>query len=491
MKTLYKSLLFGLAGLFMTSCGDLDINDNPNYPTVATPDMLIPSGITWTAAQVGGDLQLLGGMWSQHYAQGNSSTQYGYMSEYNIKNSDFARFWLAIYAGALPDLYYAREQAEASGEWGYWIPAQVMIAFDYHIAVDFYGTIPFTEAIKGDISAPKYDDGKTVNKGIIDLLDAAIAKESDANGKSSLDNKDFVFKGDIAKWVEFARTLKLKILMRDFDTNKVAISTLLQSGKFLSSDAKMNGFMDKENNSNPLYENDRRKLNTKNNIRANITMVTFLQKNSDPRISAFYDMPMEGDTYKGIVSGASTITQIVVPQSTISIAHLEATDPVYFMSVAESNFLQAEAYARLGEKSKAKSFYDAGVTDAFARWSMADKAAGFLTGAYAFDDSSIDSMIKSIITQKWIAAIRCQAWDSFFDINRTGYPELGSEYPVSSEDWETPNSKYVVGTLTPPVTSYLKVGEFPRRLLIAKNSSDNNQNAPAVIPLAEKMWWHK
>ena len=39
-----------------------------------------------------------------------------------------------------------------------------------------------------------------------------------------------------------------------------------------------------------------------------------------------------------------------------------------------------------------------------------------------------NSMLTSILTQKWIASTRCQAWDAWFDINRTGIPVLGTKH---------------------------------------------------------------
>lgn len=489
-KIIYKYLIVASLMFTATSC-DLDINTNPNFPETADPAMLISSGMAWSVSNFGVEVQLCTSMWSQHYAQNNASNQYTGYDSYNITNTTFNRLWLHQYAGALADLYGARTQSEASAEWQYWITSQVLIAFDYHILNDLFETIPFTQAVNDDFEAPKYDDSKTVNAGIITLLDAAIAKQTDAQSKTSLGSKDLVYGGDIDNWIRFAKTLKLKILMRDFETNKTAIQAMLASGGFLTVDAKVNGFEDKENKSNPLFEYDRRKLNTKNNIKASATMITFLNAYNDPRIADYYEMG-SGNDYRGLPQGGYTIEQKVLPQASISRARLDATDPVYFMSVAESSFLQAEAYARLGDKTKAKSFYDDGVRKAFLRWGYDSTISDpFLTGAYEFNDSSTEKMIESIIMQKWVASVRCQAWDAFFDINRTGYPKLGTNYVTVQGIWTVPNSSYVIGELTPSVNSVIGAGNFPKRFLIPKNSSDNNPNAPAVIPITTKMWWHK
>lgn len=54
-----------------------------------------------------------------------------------------------------------------------------MTAFMYHILVDSYGSIPFTEAILGnENTTPKYDDSKTVvYPGLLAMLDEIIAKK--------------------------------------------------------------------------------------------------------------------------------------------------------------------------------------------------------------------------------------------------------------------------------------------------------------------------
>lgn len=488
MKSIYKYLVIALLGVGIVSC-DLDINENPNYPLNVTPQTLIPSGILFSASMLGCDIQLAGSMWAQHYAQSNNASQYAFIDAYNISTTSFSTIWRNYYIGALPDLYLARDKAEAASELGYWIPAQVMIAFNYHILVDLYGTIPFSQAVNAQYPSPVYDEGKVVNAGILAILDAVIAKQTEiTTAKTPLGASDFVFGGDMKKWIEFAKTLKLKILLRDFEANKAAIQTMLTAGGFLTSDARMNGFQDQVNASNPLYETDRRGLTTQANIRGSATMITYLLANNDPRIASFYDVSnVAAVPYKGMPQGGQTITQTILPTLSTSRATLSAVDPVYFMSVAESAFLQAECYARLGgNDAKVEAFYEEGVKAAFSRWGYS--ATDLLAGAYKLDNTSLDSKMKCIITQKWVAAVRCQAWDAFFDINRTGYPKLGTQYTVLQPGWATLNPDYVVGTLTPSFISVIG-GSYPRRIIIPQNSLVNNPNAPEPIDIKEKMWW--
>lgn len=268
--------------------------------------------------------------------------------------------------------------------------------------------------------------------------------------------------------------------MRDFDTNKAAIQALLTENDLLTVDAKMDKFMDLENKSNPLYENDRRKLNTRNNLRACVTLCEYMKFTNDPRLDDFFNPNEDGTGTTGLKYGDKP-TNLKTNQ--VSIVNLAPTDAVYFMSAAEVAFLKAEAYARLNNTADAKTNYENGVKLAFSRWGKDGSTFIAAGGAYAFNSTNQTTMLTSILTQKWMAATRCQAWDAWFDINRTGIPALGTTFPGEAG--------YVWGQLTPCINTTLGVGEFPRRLLIPKTSSDYNSNAPKVIPLQNKQWWQK
>ena len=218
-----------------------------------------------------------------------------------------------------------------------------MTAFTYHVLTDAYGDIPFTEALKGQNC--KYDDSKTVvYPGIIKMLDDAIDKEAEASAKGlkTMNVEDYIYDGDIAKWIRFAKTLKLKLLMRDFDTNKAEIQTMLAAGDFLKDDATVHCFEDVVNKSNPFYENDRRQLNTTNNVRACTTLYNYLAEYEDPRIGDFYEKTAASDRteYRAIPYGNRTSSAYSI--STTSRAVIGATDPVYYMSAAEAEYLLAE-----------------------------------------------------------------------------------------------------------------------------------------------------
>jgi hypothetical protein len=481
MKNMIKYISVIVVAVLMCSCkgGFMDINKNPNYPeTVTDPLMLLPSGQIQVAAIVGGDMELVGSLWSQHYTQNNASNQYNTTVDYSITNTSYQRFWSIPYAGAIPDLTNAVKYSAAAGNAdNLFVASETMLCFMYHILGSWYGDIPYTEAALGNANlTPKFDEGSAINDDLIKRLENVISKAtSAANAAVDMSGQDIVFGGSVKNWIAFAKTLRLKLMMRNWSKYSSTIATALDAGGFLTTDAKIATFVNEENHSNPLFENDRRKLNTTRNMVACNTLANYLRANADPRIKVFYDKT--SGAYPSNEAGYRLATGIRYSRATLA-----ATDPVYFMSEAESYFLQAEAWARLDNASKAQSFYEAGVKAAFDRWGYDCSTFIATGGVYAFDATSQATMLKCILTQKWVAATRCQAWDSFFDITRTGIPALGTKL--------TSEAGYVSGELVPVVDSSLPADQFPHRMLYPKSSSDYNTNTPTV-KIEAKQWWQK
>lgn len=517
----YKFISSGLIAAFiaatsLSSCNDyLDVNENPNYPQTTTMQALLPSACASTVAQLGLNGCIIGSMWLQHTTQGNSTNQYNTTVNYNLSVSSYNAFFTNAYANTLPDLKEIIEKAEAAKAWNFWVVAKVLTAYNYHMLTDMYEDIPFTEAIDHDkYPYPKYDDSKSVvYPGILAMLDEAIAKKDDAlaetnptMGKLDMFLRDEVtLESDINDWIKFAKNLKLKILMRDFTANKSVIEALLAENDFLFADCAMEGFEDASNKGNPFYEYNRRQLNTIQNVRACHTLAEYLITYKDPRIESIYDKVGKAsasetnysEKYEGLPCGfkPATTGDKGVPLNTTSLYSQAFTDFVYLMNEAEINFLVAEAYARLGNVSQAKTYYEAGVEASFNRWAASTgKASTFIAagGAYAFDATSTDTMLKCIMTQKWISYAKANSLDGVFDRNRTGIPAISTAQTVRVSNLpknRTLTPGYVLGTLVAPGTTVLASTDYPRRLLVPNASSQYNPNAPQSKALNEPMWW--
>src|SRR6266487_6819063 len=106
---LIKSIIIpgiAAAGLLITSCKKsfLDVNTDPNNPSHATIDLVLPTALGYASYDLGDPMQIIGGLWGQYWTQGPTGSQYIDFDQYLITSSDFNRLWRDMYAGSLNDL---------------------------------------------------------------------------------------------------------------------------------------------------------------------------------------------------------------------------------------------------------------------------------------------------------------------------------------------------------------------------------------------------
>ncbi|MGZ3837580.1 MAG: SusD/RagB family nutrient-binding outer membrane lipoprotein [Flavisolibacter sp.] len=474
------STLFALVG---TGCKkQLDINQDPNNPPVeqGTPTVVFPSGVMSTAGRVGGDMAILGGIWAQYWTQSATANQYKFMDAYNIKSADFNGAYTELFAGALNDYQFVINKSKEEKNWKYFLMSTVMKAYTYEILVDLYDQVPYSEAFQGvNNLQPKFEDGYSIYKALLGEIDTALSKDYQSGSFGAKDQKaDLIFNGNMDRWEEFAHTLELKMYLRMVNKKpaeaQAGITALYNSGAtFLSEDAAIKSFQDEANKSNPMYEYNVRKLNVSTNLRASRTLLTFLQANGDSRIPAFYT------NTTGINQGDYASANPAYQSAGVVVQH--ATDPVYFISAAESFFMQAEARERYFGGAGAKALYDNGVLAAFAQ--VGKNGSAFIApgGAYEYPATgTLDNKIEAISTQKWISFFGSHALEGFFEKNRTGYPLTSSVYST--------DPAYVPGEFV--ISANAVTGnKLPKRLVFPDVERQRNNNTPAEVPLTTPVWW--
>lgn len=495
MKILNKKFIATSAAvLVLFSCSkQLDINTDPNNPALnqGNPKLVFPIALASSIGRIGGDLAILGGIWSQFWTQNTTSNQYKTIDAFDLSKSDYGASWDELYAGSLNDANYIVTKAKENKDWNFYLMGTVLKAYTYQVLVDLYDQVPYTEAFQGASNLqPKFDDGFTVYKGLLAELDTALSKDFDESTVTPGGNADLIFPASdqnwkVDNWINFANTLKLKLYLRMVYAKpaeaEAGIKALYASGaNFLNVDASVRVFQDQPDKSNPLYEYNFRKLNTDANLKASTTFLSWLQANSDPRLP-FYFQPTTGSTtsYSGINQG-----DYLNPDpsfNTASKARVAPTDPVDYISLAESNFLQAEALERYFGGVGAKAKYDAGVTASFARYQQ--NASAFLGagGKYAYPTSAtLEQKIEAIIVQKWASMPNAHALEAYFERNRTGYPRTSLVYSTAAT--------YVPGQFVYPKNA-VTAGKFAKRLIFPDSERSKNSNTPAEKTITEKVWW--
>lgn len=467
MKKISSTLL--AAALMFTGCQNwLDINTNPNFLPEADYALLMPSAEVRLASKVGYDLSLYGHFWNQYVTQCKETNQYYTVSTYDVTNSTFVGPWSYFYSGVLPGVREVKEKAaeDPDGQ-EYLFEASILECYTFYLLTSLYDSVAYNEGYIKESFEPHFDSGEAMQAILIANLKTIRAMDFAAITASATKHKtaatDMIFNHDVDAWLRFANTLYLKVLMRDFTANQAEIQTLLTENKFLNKkDASFDNFKDEADKSNPFYESDRRQLNTPYNIRACNDVLNVLDLN-DPRIEYYYIDDNEASAF-----GADYGVRPYTDESWG--LNLEPTTPVYFSTIDEAEFLKAEAYARLNDPVSAEIAYNAALAAAFERVDCDPDT--LIAKTYKFDaTATVEGMVEQIINQKWASNVKALAIESWFDLNRTGYPTRGT-------------------TLT-DYTGVLGDGQYPHRFIYSKTSADYNPNSPKTVPVYVKMWWHK
>jgi len=462
IKYYLAALISGV--MLLSSCSDsfFDINTDPNNPAVSTPALVLPSAISGSAYVFGGYYQAIGGFWSQQYAQSSGASQWAEWESYNLTEGGLDRQFSTIYAGSLEDFEYVRKNSSATGNWSYYCIATLMQAYTFQVMADLYDQVPFTEALKGlDNLQPKYDDGSMIYDSLLVRIDNAISKDFTVKTSQNPGSSDLIFGGKMSQWKQFANTLKLKIYLRyskiSPEKYRTQIQALLADNNFLASDAKFSAFKKELTGGNPFWNTFGDRLT--GNVVANNTLMNFLTDNVDPRKSKLFRASATGSLFNGIDTGDSknhptlTISNYATP-TLLS----DTLAPVYFFSKEEALFLKAEAQARYGVATDAEATFKSAIKASLVSLNLADTAI-----TYPYDG------LKSIMVQKWVAATNKRSLESFFDYNRTGYPDF----------------------LATSKTSVLNGSDKPKRLFFPSSEQKSNANTPTKVALTVPVWWAK
>lgn len=494
--------------LLFSSCEDwLDVNHDPNNPSEeqVSIENVLSSGISSIAYVVGGRYQVLGALWSQHWTQSPGASQYAGIDAYDINSSTFDnRQFGELYSGALKALEYVKVESEKQEEWNYYLMASVLQVYTFQILADLYDEIPFSDALDGESGSltPFYENGQNIYDSLIVRIDNALAKDFDKNGLKDPGVSDLIFAGDIDRWIEFANTLKLKIFLRQSEArpeiSRQGIEKLYEDKvDFLSTDANMDYFQDVSGSRNPLYETEENVFGSNPNLVLSRSLHSFLQSNSDfDRLDYMYSTPANGGSHKSLIQGNYNDPDepAGTNHTSYSKPRLFAETAVYFMSSSEAGFLQAEAILRynVGTYSDARKKYKQAIVDAYIRVLSIDqfldediiieRAETFVNGPYKLpaDGSPVENFIEAIIIQKWVALAGIQSLESFFEHNRTNYPEISDVLPD--------NTDYEPGFFTISINNVTS-GRFPKRLIFPESEQSGNPNTPEPKAVWEKVWW--
>jgi len=474
MKKLSVFTLITIAGISLAGCGKsyLDINTpNPNAATSATPELVITNAMVVTASgQVANaalaPIDYLSG-WMGYWAPSGSYAPSTVDVASYFQNTGFANtLWINAYRN-LEDYYYVETSAKEQVKPFYIAMAKAMKSVVFSQLVDFFNNVPYGDAFQGTIVInPTYVNGQTIYEDLSNQLDTAANLMASSAAVPS-DNTDVMFNGDNSLWIQFANTLRLRLLIRQsqmsgrdaYIQGEIA-KIVANGGGFLDEDALINpGYANNDQQQNPLYGYFRtlKDLPTSGGqadyYRASQYSIALLKTYNDPRLGFIYDSLGDG-TYIGNVLGSQNNipgngTSSLGPGLLVS-----AGQSAVILSAAESHFLQAEAILRGYLTGNAQSEYEAGVQASFDYLGAGD-AAAYLAQSNPNTNwtqvSGVQAQIALIIRQKWIAENGTLPMEAYNDYRRLGLP---ADIPISISPYKQPLDAKVPVRFLYPVSEY-------------------------------------
>jgi hypothetical protein len=465
--------------LFFASCTDFgDINVDPDVSPSANNKEVLTSAQGYLSWVLDGQLNNRAALWAQYWTWG-PGVALGNNERYTAEPVDFNNVWTRAYANALADLKFLQK----SGDKTYSGISKIMQANTFQILVDHFGDVPFSESIKGEVAdganfAPKYDDDKVVYAALIPMLDEGIADLK--AGSSNPGTADLMYGGDVSKWIKFANSLKLRILMRQSvtgDKNAIgaAVKAVVAEGNLISSAADIAdiAFVGTSGSENPMYANFEVSLG--NFYVASNSSLKVLK--DDPRLSKFYDLAPNANKYVGIDQGGIDALPFTVgtkdfSQPTSLTYRKDA--PVIFMSDWEVWFLRAEAALLLGTGDNSEAAFKNAIESSFS-YTGASGATAFID-ALEYGVKTDGDKLKLIATQKWVSMNGLQEAEAWAEARRHDTPDT-KIFSSANGLWAT------------PLKSALGAGVFPNLYLYPETEQSFNPNAPTQRALTEKAFW--
>lgn len=503
-----KFLIFFSIIAFFSCKKYLDVNVNPNTATDARADFVFTNAQNSSGAIIVGQAHALGSDFVGHWAFSTSFTGGGEQKTYQFTNQNF-NIWTPTYDN-LNDYQFVINNASADKKEHLIGPAKILQAMMWQKLVDLYGDVPYTEALKGSaFPYAKYSKDQFIYEDLIKVIDTAITTMKSQAWPGS-ETADIYFKGNKSRWLQFANTIKMRILMRQsfIPGRDGYIST--EINKIVSEGS---GFITQHVLSNPGYVKSIGKLNqfyqnygyNENDVetgfrfnKLNSVLINFLKNTSDifrlqriatPKVGGLATNPAD---YVGVPlggGGSGFLETLVSSIGSEQIVKGDATRPLIIMSAAEAFFLKAEAAQRynITALGTAQTNYEEGV-----RWAFRLAAATHVGGATASDAaataaadtylasgqtfvtfSTSTDKIRTILIQKWLSLANIDGQEAWSDYRKSNSPTSTGSVPTS------PKSVAVSASQQEPVRLYYPFIE----------KSTNPENYKDVNIFTDRIFW--
>lgn len=407
--------------------------------------------------------QVAQNLFSDLYSQYFALTATYFPSDRYVMRFDWLQWhWIPIYTEAVPQLKTLLNETDPNSPEN--ALAKIMWVYTFHRVTDYYGPIPYTKAGEPELTVP-YDAQDVIYNDFFVKLDEATNVLKGAPNTAPYGSFDLIYGGDVAKWIKFANTLRLRLALRISKVDPAKAKTQAEA-------AVAGGVMETASDDAYMVKNEAggdfnglSGISVWNEFRMSASMESVLKGYQDPRMGIYYQPAVATGEYDGLRNGLLSSEQNIQANTADYNSNVgtrwtkwtgsswagQTTTPQNIMHAAEAYFLRAEgALNGWNMGGTAQQLYEKGIETSMNQWGISDAAAiaaytnSTSTPVAPGDQQNSPAMAniavkwgasdavqrEQIGTQKWLALYPdgIEAWAEF---RRSGYPKL---YPVVHSD---------------------------------------------------------
>jgi hypothetical protein len=465
MRTILKYMVF-IAPILLVpfSCSEdaMDkVDTDYNDPTEIPIKLILPQTIMSTVFGLSGcDLA-----WFSSVFVEQTTGVHGQLEDADkrraINTTMLNNIWNELYQTNIDLDYIIERGSEGGKEEGYWAAvgiAKFLKAYNFSLATDAWGSVPFSEAGKAsDNRTPVFENEQTVYDGIFRLVNEAIT-DMQRTSVGNPENTDFIYDGDMDLWIKAAHGFKTRCFNRLSNVGPAAYTDSVLSSVALSfSDASESFIFSQFNTSatgqSPWYQEE----NDRGHHAVSKTIDDIMVSLDDPRRALWF--ATINDEIVPAPNGVAISDQAHNIYSRISFDYLTATSPMPVLTFDEMKFIEAEALLRKGMSEEAHAAYMTAVEEALIRAEVSEDDRATYLAQGNVDVGSTNLTQQTILIQKYISFWLFQPIEAFSEYRRTGIPTLQNP-------------------LGPP----------PNRFPYGNDEVASNPNVPDIT-YQTKLWW--
>jgi len=301
---------------------------------------------------------------------------------------------------------------------------ELMIVYAYLDLVNIFGDIPYGETMNIEDLHPVYDDAFTIYQDLITRVDAAL-DSLEVTGNAVMGSADIIYESDIASWIKFGNSLKIKIgiNLADFDADlaQATIESAADGAMTSNADNALFGFQGASPNANEIYEE--LVLTGRHDFVAANTIVDIMNALNDPRRPEYFtqaDTSTDPSVVKlAYVGGDYGYSSPFSQYSHVSDRIQEPLFDGFFITFDEVSFYLAEAAARgYDVGATAGDLYNQAITASFDYWGVDSIDTYLANPDVAYNDAT---WRESIGTQSWLA-LYTRGLEGYTQWRRLDYP---------------------------------------------------------------------